>query len=99
LSKPILIKSSPLPFHGGSHVQKKKGLQVLSPNISSPSTAIELLDAWDDEYDGVIIDPESLPSSANAFASALRASLSDWKLKVDTFLALSLDICSDTLKS
>ena len=28
---------------------------------------VELLDAWDDEYDGVIINPESLPLSANAF--------------------------------
>ncbi|KAE7998626.1 hypothetical protein FH972_003152 [Carpinus fangiana] len=82
LSKPTVLKSSPLPFHGGmSYVQKKKGFHVLSPNISSPSTAVESLEAWDDEYDGVIINPESLPSSANAFASALRASLSHWKLK------------------
>lgn len=54
----------------------------MSPDISSPSLAVEFLEAWDDEYDGVIIDPTSLPLSANAFASALRTSLSDWKLKV-----------------
>lgn len=76
------LKASTAPLHGGSYVHKKKGIHVLSPNISSPSMIVELLDAWDDEYDGVIINPESLPLSANAFALALRASLSNWKLKV-----------------
>lgn len=81
------LKTSPVPFHEGSYVHKKKaglGLHVLSPNIMSAalSTTVELLDSWDDEYDGVIINPESLPSTANVFASSLRASLSNWKLKV-----------------
>ncbi|KAG6723488.1 nudix hydrolase 8-like [Carya illinoinensis] len=77
------LKSSPLSFHGGSHVHKKAGFHVLSPNISSAtSTVVELIDAWDDEYDGIVINPESLAAlSANAFACALRASLSNWKLK------------------
>ncbi|XP_059638275.1 nudix hydrolase 8-like [Cornus florida] len=66
---------------GGSYVPKKEGIQVVSPNIGTPSWTVEFLDAQDDEYDGVIIDPQSLPTSANAFASALRASLSNWKLK------------------
>ncbi|KAF8388890.1 hypothetical protein HHK36_025571 [Tetracentron sinense] len=70
----------PTPSLGGN-MPKKKGAQVFSPNISSPSTIVEFLDAYDDEYNGVIIDPEFLPSSANAFASALRGSLSHWKLK------------------
>ncbi|PSS20832.1 Nudix hydrolase [Actinidia chinensis var. chinensis] len=71
---------SPMPFLGGSFVPKKV-VQVLYPNVASPGLAVELLDAWDDEYEGVIIDPEGLPLSANAFASALRASLLNWKLK------------------
>ncbi|KAF5481922.1 hypothetical protein F2P56_002533 [Juglans regia] len=76
------LKSSPLSFHGGSYVHKTGGFHVLSPNISSAtSTVVELIDAWDDEYDGVVINPESLPLSVNAFAFALRASLSNWKLK------------------
>ncbi|KAF9602094.1 hypothetical protein IFM89_024861 [Coptis chinensis] len=54
---------------------------VVSPNISSPHTKLELLDAYDDEYEGVIIDPVCLPSSANAFASLLQASLFEWRLK------------------
>ena len=60
------------------------GIHVVSPDISSPSPgfAVGFLEAFDDEYDGVIIDPNKLPSSANAFASALRAALSKWKLKV-----------------
>ncbi|CAK9152781.1 unnamed protein product [Ilex paraguariensis] len=59
----------------------KKGIQVVSPNIGSQTLTIEFLNAWDDEYGGVIVDPESLPSSANAFASTLKASISNWKLK------------------
>ncbi|XP_050372277.1 nudix hydrolase 8-like [Argentina anserina] len=61
---------------------KKMNCCVLSPNKSSPSVMMpELLDAWNDEYDGVIINPESLPMSSNAFASAVQASLSKWKMK------------------
>ncbi|KAK4784999.1 hypothetical protein SAY86_001688 [Trapa natans] len=54
---------------------------VWSPNISDPSFAIEVLDAREDEYNGVIVDPRGLPSSANAFASALSVSLCQWKFK------------------
>lgn len=78
LWKPI----SSNPFLGGSHVPKKGGVQVVSPNIASPDLAVELLCAWDDEYEGVIVDPYSLPLSSNSFASTLRASLLNWKLKV-----------------
>ncbi|GMN50664.1 hypothetical protein TIFTF001_019818 [Ficus carica] len=73
--------SSPLPFHGAGHIRKKTDIHVVTPDISSPSITPELLDAWNDDYNGVVINPESLPISANAFASSLRASLSNWKLK------------------
>ncbi|XP_027065259.1 nudix hydrolase 8-like [Coffea arabica] len=65
--------SSPMP--------KKGGIHVFSSNTLSPSMPAELLDAWDDDYNGIVIDSASLPSSANAFAAALRASLSNWKAK------------------
>lgn len=63
--------------------QMKKGIGVggIYPHRTSPNVGMEILDAWDDEYDGVIIDPQSLPSTANAFASALRASLANWKIQ------------------
>ena len=61
---------------------KRTALDVLSPDIYTPIVDVELLDHWNDEYEGVIINSESLPSSANAFASALQASLFQWKLKV-----------------
>lgn len=81
--KPISLKTFPVPFLGcDNYVPKKTRLCVLSPEIASPSVTLEFLDAWDDEYDGVIINPESLPTSANAFASALQTSLYNWKLKV-----------------
>ncbi|KAJ8479633.1 hypothetical protein OPV22_023360 [Ensete ventricosum] len=45
------------------------------------STTADSLDGCEDEYDGVIINPQCLPTSANAFAAILRSSLSYWKLK------------------
>ncbi|XP_073157248.1 nudix hydrolase 8-like [Henckelia pumila] len=59
----------------------EKGVRVLSADTVTPNLSIELLDAWDDEYNGVVVEPTSLPSSANGFASALRTSLSCWKSK------------------
>ncbi|KAL2500980.1 Nudix hydrolase 8 [Forsythia ovata] len=47
----------------------------------APELSVELLDVWNDEYNGVVIEPTSLPSTANAFGSALGASLSTWKYK------------------
>ncbi|XWS69964.1 hypothetical protein CRYUN_Cryun03dG0008600 [Craigia yunnanensis] len=73
--------SCPVPSLNGGIMPKRIGLHVMSPDLATPGLAVEFLDAWDDEYNGVIIDTECLPSSANAFASALRASLSNWKLK------------------
>ncbi|CAA6656618.1 unnamed protein product [Spirodela intermedia] len=40
-----------------------------------------VLDAADDEYDGVIIDSERLPHNPSIFASALQTSLFHWRLK------------------
>ncbi|XP_050216094.1 nudix hydrolase 8-like [Mercurialis annua] len=62
-------------------LKNRRGIYVMSPDISSPSFKVEFLDALDDEYGGVVINPNSLPSSANAFVSALRVSMSNWKLK------------------
>lgn len=46
---------------------------------------INVLDAFDDEYGGVIVNPERLPSNPHVFASVLRSSLSHWKIKVIRF--------------
>ncbi|KAF8412446.1 hypothetical protein HHK36_000410 [Tetracentron sinense] len=41
-----------------------------------------ILDSFEDEYGGVVVNPERLPSNPNAFASTLQSSLSHWKMKV-----------------
>ncbi|XP_057799682.1 nudix hydrolase 8-like [Salvia miltiorrhiza] len=41
----------------------------------------KVLDAFDDEYEGVVVNPEQLPSNPHVFASALRSSIHHWKLK------------------
>ncbi|GAB2292448.1 hypothetical protein Dimus_026688 [Dionaea muscipula] len=67
---------------GSGHSIKKVGIQAINPPATTlTGRASELLDAWDDEYGGVVIYPESLPSSVDAFTSSLRASLAYWKLK------------------
>lgn len=85
-SKPLYLSDTSrtlfsLPFNNHG----KLGMRLQS-NVSSPATSIsmplELLNCWEDEYDGVVIDAHSLPSSTNAFVALLRASLSYWKLKV-----------------
>ncbi|XP_010518710.1 PREDICTED: nudix hydrolase 8 [Tarenaya hassleriana] len=40
-----------------------------------------LLHAYDDEYGGVVVDPERLPSDPSTFVSVLRSSLSHWRRK------------------
>lgn len=60
---------------------KKKGINVVTQNTSL-SKKLELLDAYEDEYDGAIVDAECLPTSANAFAAILQSSVSYWKEKV-----------------
>ncbi|KAL5208900.1 hypothetical protein ABZP36_033335 [Zizania latifolia] len=39
---------------------------------------IDLLDAFDDDYGGVVINLTSLPNTSNAFAASLQSSLSYW---------------------
>lgn len=53
-----------------------------------------LLDAFDDEYEGVVVNPEQLPSNPNVFASALRSSIDHWKIKVFSFMQFSLPLLS-----
>lgn len=47
------------------------------------STNLKLLDAFDDEYGGVVVHPDRLPSNPYTFASVLRLSLSQWKKMVN----------------
>ncbi|KAG1362135.1 nudix hydrolase 8 [Cocos nucifera] len=58
-----------------------------------PARGNYVLDAYEDEYGGIIIKSEGLPWNANEFASSLRASLSQWKVeaKKGVWLKLPLD--------
>nr|CAD1844942.1 unnamed protein product [Ananas comosus var. bracteatus] len=52
-----------------------------------------ILDAYEDQYGGIVINPDRLPRDASAFANALQASLSLWNLlgKKGVWLKLPLD--------
>ena len=41
-----------------------------------------VLDGFDDEYGGFIVNPEKLPFDINVFTSILRSSLSIWRREV-----------------
>ena len=43
---------------------------------------INVLDAVEDEYNGMIVDPDKLPRTPSTFASLLRTSLLLWRLQV-----------------
>lgn len=53
----------------------------LKPASSPHSCELRVLDAYGDEYDGVVVDPDKLPAEANLFASMLRLSLRQWKIE------------------
>lgn len=79
----------------GSVGQEKLSTEPFSYQINGTSGAKSILysrekrvlDAFDDEYGGVVVDPERLPANPSSFASILHASLSRWK-KMVTFLPI-----------
>ncbi|KAI7725394.1 hypothetical protein M8C21_014910 [Ambrosia artemisiifolia] len=64
---------------------------------TNPSLYTErrVLDAFDDEYGGVVVNPEKLPFEANVFASVLRLSVSVWRTegKKGIWLKLPVEKC------
>ncbi|KAG8058509.1 hypothetical protein GUJ93_ZPchr0002g23201 [Zizania palustris] len=62
-------------FGGGKTLSK--GTYAAISRIPLLGT-IDLLDAFDDDYGGVVINPTSLPNTSNAFAASLQSSLSYW---------------------
>ncbi|KAK9927650.1 hypothetical protein M0R45_024824 [Rubus argutus] len=70
---------------GGDKLAAETSLfQIFGTNGASSNLhprEIRVLDAFDDEYGGVIVDPERLPENADAFAYILHSSLSHWEMK------------------
>ncbi|CAK7356317.1 unnamed protein product [Dovyalis caffra] len=56
------------------------------------SRNVKVLDACDDEYGGVVVDPARLPVNPDAFASMLLFSLSHWKMKEKKGIWLKLPL-------
>lgn len=63
-------------------------ITLVGGNYTYSSTSLlfrekpRLLDAFDDEYGGVVVNSEKLPFDPNVFASILKSSLSIWKTQV-----------------
>uniref|UniRef100_A0A1J3H8B6 Nudix hydrolase n=1 Tax=Noccaea caerulescens TaxID=107243 RepID=A0A1J3H8B6_NOCCA len=60
---------------------KMNGVNLKNRALISSVKEILVLDAYDDEYGGVVVDHGKLPTNPNAFASKLRNSLLDWRKK------------------
>jgi Nudix hydrolase domain len=60
---------------------KEKSINVTISDKQFSGT-IDILDFIEDDYGGVIINPDSLPDASNSFAAALESSISHWKKKV-----------------
>lgn len=58
------------------------GINGTKGSGSSPFLkSVRVLDAFDDEYDGVVVNPTTLPSNPTVFAAALRSSMCHWRIK------------------
>ncbi|KAH7300357.1 hypothetical protein KP509_24G058300 [Ceratopteris richardii] len=62
-------------------------------DFSECANKANLLKAKDDSYDGVIIDPHSLPLDAGEFLARLRSSLLHWKAQGKRGVWLQLSSC------
>ncbi|XXG75788.1 hypothetical protein AAC387_Pa08g0291 [Persea americana] len=49
--------------------------------LTSSSRQSHVLDTYEDEYEGVVINPKRLPFDTSTFSSSLQASLSHWRSK------------------
>ncbi|KAL1805988.1 hypothetical protein ACET3Z_029056 [Daucus carota] len=69
---------------------RMNGINGSAPNVYFSK---RVLDHLDDEYGGVVVNPENLPSNPSFFASILRSSLSRWMLeeKKGVWLKLPLE--------
>ncbi|KAJ6327272.1 hypothetical protein OIU78_014198 [Salix suchowensis] len=79
-----------MPKRANSSVDKEKTAvenyfyQISGTNGASSSLFsrnVGVLDACDDEYGGVVVDPDRLPANPDDFAPMLQFSLSHWKMK------------------
>ncbi|XP_043690188.1 nudix hydrolase 8-like isoform X2 [Telopea speciosissima] len=60
--------------NGSSQIFRANGMSSIP---FSRETSV--LDAFQDEYGGIVVNPQRLPSNPHAFASILQSSLSRWK--------------------
>ncbi|KAI3713292.1 hypothetical protein L1987_71866 [Smallanthus sonchifolius] len=81
--------------------QEKYEVETYSYRYDGSSTNTGLfsekrvLDAFDDEYGGVVVNPDKLPIQTNVFASILRSSVSIWRTegKKGIWLKLPVEKC------
>nr|XP_043608601.1 nudix hydrolase 8 [Erigeron canadensis] len=75
--------------------QEKYGVEAYSYKYDDGSNLFTVLDAYDDEYGGIVVNPEKLPFDATLFASILCSSITTWRTKgkKGIWLKLPLDKC------
>ncbi|GLT91105.1 hypothetical protein SLE2022_090120 [Rubroshorea leprosula] len=87
VSKKAVCSINEEKFSTGNYID-----QINGKKSSLFSGNMKVLHAIDDEFGGLVVDPERLPADPNAFASMLRSSLSHWKAKEKKGVWLKLPV-------
>lgn len=62
-------------FSGGKTLSKGTNAAISDTPLLG---TIDVLDAFEDDYGGIVVNPTSLPNTSNAFSSSLQSSLCYW---------------------
>ncbi|XP_044476569.1 nudix hydrolase 8-like [Mangifera indica] len=77
LTKKAIGSSDPEKLIGEDYIYRINRAYGASSILFSGNTRV--LEAFDDEYEGVVVNPEGLPTNPDAFSSVLRFSLTHWR--------------------
>ncbi|XP_044484793.1 nudix hydrolase 8-like isoform X2 [Mangifera indica] len=90
LTRKAIASGDPEKLVGEDYVYRINGKYGASSILFSGDTRV--LEASYDEYEGVVVDPEGLPATPDAFSSILRFSLTHWRRrKKGVWLKLPLE--------
>lgn len=82
MTKKAIGSSDPEKLIGEDYIYRINRAYGASSILFSGNTRV--LEAFDDEYEGVVVNPEGLPTNPDAFSSVLRFSLTHWRRRVNS---------------
>lgn len=92
MTKKAIASSDPEKLVEEDYVYRINGAYGASSILFSGNTRV--LEAFDDDYEGVVVDPEGLPTNPDAFSSILRFSLTHWRRRVNSLIEIHSPVYS-----